>query len=108
MPQLLCAFESALEPPRHVVVTGRPEVAGIRGAGRGGAREPGAAQDPHRARRDAGIRGPGFPSSRPGWPGWAQRDDSPTAYVCEEFICKAPARTPDELRRALGRPGVAP
>jgi uncharacterized protein YyaL (SSP411 family) len=27
---------------------------------------------------------------------------APTAYVCEEFVCRAPARTPDELRKVLG------
>jgi hypothetical protein len=32
---------------------------------------------------------------------------APTAYVCEEFICRAPARTPDELRKVLGFQGPA-
>jgi len=30
-----------------------------------------------------------------------EKDTRATAYVCEEFVCRAPARTPDELRRAL-------
>jgi hypothetical protein len=105
MPQLLCAFETALEPPRHVVVTGDSasrefaalvsvlhEQLGPRRAlvaldGSPGSREWFASRAPW-------LRSMGSPGA------------GPTAFVCEEFVCRAPARTPDELRRALGRQGT--
>jgi len=103
MPQLLCALESALEPPRHVVLTGSPGAPGFAALaavvretlgprrtlvaldGTGGSRAWFAARSPWMALMGAG-------------------DAAPTAYVCEEFVCRAPARSPEELRRALGRP----
>jgi uncharacterized protein YyaL (SSP411 family) len=36
-----------------------------------------------------------------------EKDPGPTAYVCEEFTCRAPARTPEELRAALSPAGPA-
>ena len=106
MPQLLCAFESALEPPRHVVLTGDPAspafaalatVAQERLGPRrtlialdGGPGRPGLVRRPIPLARTMGKREPG-----------------PTAYVCEEFTCRAPARTPAELRKVLGHPGPA-
>jgi uncharacterized protein YyaL (SSP411 family) len=102
LPQLLCAFEAALEPPRHVVLTGRPgspefdalahvfhESLGPRRAlialdGTAGARAFFAERSPWLARMGEG-------------------DGSAAAYVCEEFVCRIPARTPAELRAALGR-----
>ena len=104
MPQLLCAFEAALEPPRHVVITGdtgSPDFAALASVvherlgprrtlialdGSPGARAWFSARSPWLALMGAG-------------------EPLPTAYVCEEFTCRAPARTPGELRRALGRPG---
>ncbi|MFO7583474.1 MAG: hypothetical protein R6W69_01995, partial [Anaerolineales bacterium] len=29
------------------------------------------------------------------------RDDKPTAYVCQGFVCKSPVTTPDELKKLL-------
>jgi len=105
MPQLLCAFEGALEPPRHVVVTGRPS-----------SREFAALADVVHERlgpRRALIALDGSPgsrewfASRSPWLGaMGSPDAAATAYVCEEFVCRAPARTPDELRKVLGSQGA--
>jgi uncharacterized protein len=99
MPQLLCALELALEPPRHVVLAGEP------------------ARDDFRAlaavlherigpRRTLMAVGPAGPD-----PWLAQRapwivamkliDGHATAFVCEEFTCHAPVTDPAELRRLL-------
>jgi len=105
MPQLLCAFESALEPPRHVVLAGRPGTPEFSAL-------VAVAHEVLGPRRTL-IALDATPGSR-AWfaarsPWLAQmggRDAGATAYVCEEFVCRAPARTPDELRQALGRPGA--
>ncbi|HEY4988427.1 MAG TPA: thioredoxin domain-containing protein, partial [Opitutaceae bacterium] len=100
MPQLLCAFESALEPPRHIVLTGDPASAGFRSLAAAahatlGPRRTLIALDAPGARAWFSARAPWL--ARVG-----ERDPSPRAYVCEEFVCRAPAGTPEELRRALG------
>jgi uncharacterized protein YyaL (SSP411 family) len=105
VPQLLCAFESALEPPRHVVVTGDPTSPGFAALvsvvrERLGPRRTLVALDAPGARAWFTARSPWLEGM--GGPGTA-----PTAYVCEEFICRAPARTPDELRKVLGFQGPA-
>jgi uncharacterized protein YyaL (SSP411 family) len=103
MPQLLCAFEPALEPPRHVVVTGEPGTPGF-------AALASVVHEVLGPRRTlVGLDGtPGsrawFAARSPWLAAMGARDAVPTAYVCEEFVCRAPARTADELRRALGRP----
>ncbi len=105
MPQLLCAFESALEPPRHVVVTGDPASPGFAALadvvrGTLGPRRTLVALDAPGARAWFTARSPWLAGM--GGPG-----AGPTAYVCEEFVCRAPARSPDELRKALGLQGPA-
>jgi len=101
MPQLLCAFESALEPPRHVVITGDPGSPGFAALAsvvreRLGPRRTLIALDGARA----------WFSARSPWLAYLGAADArSTAYVCEEFTCRAPAHTPAELRKALGRPG---
>jgi hypothetical protein len=100
MPQLLCAFEGALEAPRHVVITGNPS-----------SKEFTALALVLRSRLDkrrtlialdaAGARD--WFGSRMPWTAALGRGDAvPTAYVCEEWVCRSPARSPDELRIALG------
>jgi len=105
MPQLLCAFESALEPPRHVVVTGRPGSPDfdslVAAAQEGlGPRRTLVALDAPGARAWFSARSPWLAQLGAG-------DARATAYVCEEFVCRAPAREPDELRRALGTAAAA-
>jgi uncharacterized protein YyaL (SSP411 family) len=105
LPQLLCAFEPALEAPRHVVLTGTPGSPGFEALaavvrGRLAPRRSLIAIDAPGARAWFSSRSP-----------WLERmgenDRVPTAYVCEEFTCRAPARTPEELARALGLPAGA-
>jgi uncharacterized protein YyaL (SSP411 family) len=103
LPQLLCAFEFALEPPRHVVLTGdpgSPEFSALAAAARErlGPRRTLVALDAPGARAWFSARSPWL--ERMG-----SRDAAPAAYVCEEFVCRAPARTPDELRKVLGQRG---
>jgi uncharacterized protein len=105
MPQLLCAFESALEPPGHVVVTGDPGSPGFAALAavvreRLGPRRTLIALDAPDAR--------GWFSARLPWLAQMGAGDAcPTAYVCEEFVCRVPAHTQGELREALGRSGAA-
>ena len=103
MPQLLCAFESALEPPRHVVLTGTPGSADFDALSA-------AAQEGLGPRRTlVALDAPGarawFSARSPWLAPLGAGDTRATAYVCEEFVCRAPARTPAELRRALGTGG---
>jgi hypothetical protein len=100
MPQLLCAFESALEPPRHVALTGdpaSPQFLSLAAAARErlGPRRTLVALDAPGARAWFSARSPWLTQM-------GARDAAPAAYVCEEFVCRAPARTPDELRKVLG------
>jgi hypothetical protein len=103
MPQLLCAFESALEPPRHVVITGdpgSPEFAALVSVvhERLGPRRALVALDaPGGARAWFSARSPWLAQLGEG-------DLRPTAYVCEEFACRAPARSVKELQNVLGHP----
>ncbi len=103
VPQLLCAFESALEAPRHVVITGDPQTPDFAALvtvvherlgpqrtlialdGAPGSRAWFSARSPWMAQM--GAQAPG-----------------PVAFVCEEFVCRAPARTVNELRKILAPP----
>jgi uncharacterized protein YyaL (SSP411 family) len=106
MPQLLCSFESALEPPRHVIITGDPaspdfaELAAVVHESLGPRRALAALDGSPDARAFLSARSPWLAQMGAG-------ETRPTAYVCEAHACQAPARTPDELRRALGRPAAA-
>ena len=102
MPQLLCAFESALEPPRHVVLSGSPGAPGF-AALAAVVRETLGPRRTLIALDGTGGSRAWFAARSPWMEQMGARDAAPTAYVCEEFVCRAPARTPEELRRALGR-----
>jgi uncharacterized protein YyaL (SSP411 family) len=100
MPQLLCAFESALEPPRHVVITGKPGSADFEALvavfhEKLGPRRTLIAIDASGEARAA------FSAKSPWLGSMGQNDKQATAYVCEEFVCRAPARTPEDLRKLL-------
>jgi uncharacterized protein YyaL (SSP411 family) len=102
MPQLLCAFESALEPPRHVVLTGSPGTPGFAALAAVvheelGPRRTVVALDATRESRAW------FGAGAPWMALMGEAGGPPAAFVCEEFVCRAPARSPDELRCALGR-----
>ena len=102
LPQLLCAFESALEAPRHVVLTGVPGSPGFQAL----ASVLQAGLGPRRA--VIALDAPGarewFSRNSPWLRHMGEKDAEPTAYVCEEFTCRAPARTPGDLERALAAP----
>jgi hypothetical protein len=104
MPQMLCALEAAMEPPRHVVLTGEPgsprfqELLSVL-RGRLGPRRAVIALDGSAGSREW------FAARLPWFAQVAPAGDAPTAYVCEEFTCRAPARTAAELRAVLGHPG---
>ncbi|MFM8335322.1 MAG: thioredoxin domain-containing protein, partial [Opitutaceae bacterium] len=99
MPQMLCALELALEPPRHVVIAGDPRaedfqaLAGVVGAKFG----------PHRAVAAAdGGEGQAWLAARAPWIGaMVPVGGRATAYVCEEFSCQAPVTNPVDLERLL-------
>ena len=99
LPQMLCALELALEPPRHVVIAGDPRAEDFRalarvvGAGFGPARAVAAA--------DGGEAQAWFAARAPWIAAMAPRDGRATAYVCEEFACRAPVVSAEDLRRAL-------
>jgi uncharacterized protein YyaL (SSP411 family) len=104
MPQLLCALESALEAPRHVVITGdpgSPEFAALASVvhERLGPRRTLIALDGAKGARAW------FSARSPWLAQMGAADAGPTAYVCEEFACRAPAHTPGELRKTLGYNG---
>ena len=107
LPQLLCAFEMALEPPRHVVLTGQPGTAAFDALVQ-------IAQSRLGPRRTL-MALDGSPTSRAEFAArspWLARmgegDTRATAYVCEEFVCRGPARTPAELARILAPAAPAP
>jgi uncharacterized protein YyaL (SSP411 family) len=105
LPQLLCSFEAALEPPRHVVLTGRPGTAAFEAL----ARVARARLGPRRALvalDGSGTSRAEFAARSPWLARMGEGEPHATAYVCEEFVCRAPARTPEELERILA-PGVA-
>lgn len=106
MPQLLCALELALEPPRHVVLTGEPGRADFEAL----AAVVHERLGPSRAllALDAAGGARAWWASRAPW--LAQMGAAETraaAYVCEEFTCRAPATTPEELRALLAAPAAA-
>jgi len=99
LPQMLCAFELALAPPRHVVLAGDPAAADFR-----------ALADVCRERLApgrslAGLDGgpaQAWLAERAPWLAPLQpRGGRATAYVCENYACQAPVTTPEDLRRLL-------
>ncbi len=102
LPQMLCAFEPALAPPRHVVLAGDPRAADFRALADVCREQLG----PTRAL--AGLDGgPGqaWLARRAPWLAeMGPRDGRATAYVCENYACQAPVTTPEALRGMLYPP----
>jgi uncharacterized protein YyaL (SSP411 family) len=99
LPQMLCALELALEPPRHVVLAGDPHRAGWREMAavlheRLSPRRLLLAADGGAGQAWLARRAPWLAEMRP-------HQERPTAYVCEEFACRAPVSEAAELRRVL-------
>jgi uncharacterized protein YyaL (SSP411 family) len=98
LPQLLCALELALEPPRHVVLVGNSSAA---------IRELAAVLHERLGPRRM-ILALTSDADRSWWrtraPWTAEMKavaGRPTAYVCEEFACRAPVNDAGALRSAL-------
>jgi uncharacterized protein YyaL (SSP411 family) len=92
LPEMLCAIERALEPPRHIVLAGDPAAPDFRALAAVARERPGL--------RRALVRTDAV--ALPWTAVMTPRDGRATAYVCESFACQPPATTPDELRRLLG------
>lgn len=109
LPQMLCALESALEPPRHIVLAGERDAPDFRALA--------AVAQERLGPRRAIIALPGKPGDESGasddrrW--WVERapwmanmephDGRATAFVCEQFTCQAPVTSPEDLRPLLTR-----
>lgn len=99
MPQMLCAVDAAQAKPRQVVIAGPVESEATRAL----LQEVHAVYMPNRilllADNGAGQA----------WLGQrlafirdlAPLENKPTAFVCEDFVCKLPVTTPEELRKLL-------
>ncbi|MBX3737698.1 MAG: thioredoxin domain-containing protein [Candidatus Didemnitutus sp.] len=103
LPQMLCAVELALEPPRTVVLAGDAAADDFRAL---------AAVLPERLgpRRallhaDGGTAQAWLAERRPYLREMRPVDGAATAFVCEEFACRAPATSPAEFRALLGGAG---
>src|SRR5581483_351269 len=100
MPQMLCALELALEPPRHVVLAGDRAAADFRTLA-------GVLAERLGPRRivlglDGGADQAWLAEHAPWLRDMTAQGGRATAYVCEEFACRAPTTSPAELRRLLG------
>jgi len=100
MPQMLCALELALEPPRHVVLAGDPQSTAFRAL----AAVLFEALGPQRiVLAAAGGDGQRWLAARAPWLAAIQpQAGRATAYLCEAYTCQSPVSTPEELRRLLG------
>ncbi len=99
LPQMLCAFEMGLGAPRHVVLVGDPSKGDFRAL---------AAVCHERLGPTRALLGlDGSPAQAwilelaPWLGSLALRPPRATAYVCEEYSCRAPATTAEELRALL-------
>jgi uncharacterized protein YyaL (SSP411 family) len=101
LPQMLCAFEVALAPPRHVVLAGDPQAADFRALAdvcreRLGPTRVLAGLDGGPAQAWLAQRAPWLAAMGP-------REGRAAAYVCENYACQAPVTTPEALRALLYR-----
>ncbi|MBC7368942.1 MAG: thioredoxin domain-containing protein [Undibacterium sp.] len=101
LPQMLCALELAFLPPRHVVLAGDPEAEDFLGLAavlheRLGPRRAVLAADGGEGQRWLAKRAPWLAEMRP-------VGGRATAFVCEEFTCRAPVTAAAELRGLLAK-----
>ena len=99
LPQMLCAVELALEPPRTVVLAGDPAAKDFQALA--GALH--TALGPRRAIlcADGGDGQRWLATKTPYLAEMKPRDGRATAYVCEEFTCQPPVTDPEALRLLL-------
>ncbi len=100
LPQMLCALELVLEPPRQVVLAGDPRTEDFRRLAAVLHEQPG----PRRALLCAdGGRGQAWLAERaPELAAMRSVDGRATAYVCENFSCQQPVHEAATLRELLG------
>jgi len=93
LPQMLCALELALEPPRHVVLAGDPHAEDFQAL----AAVLSEKLEPRRTilRADAAV---------PWTVAMSPVGGRAAAYVCEDYTCQRPVTEPAELRRRLAGP----
>jgi hypothetical protein len=99
LPQLLGAVALALEPPRTVVLAGDPQAADFRALAavlheRLGPRRALLCADGGEGQRWLAAHRGYIADMKP-------LDGRATAFVCENFTCRQPVNTPEELRRML-------
>ena len=99
MPQMLCALELALEPPRHAVIAGDPNSPDFRNLAAVlheslGPRRVLLAADGGQGQAWLARRAPWLADMRP-------VNGRPTVYLCEEYACKAPVSDAQALRSQL-------
>jgi hypothetical protein len=100
LPQMLCALELALAEPRTVVLAGDPAAGDFRALTavlheKLGLRRALLAADGAEGQRWLAERKPYLAAMKP-------LDGRATAYVCENFTCRAPVTSPADLRALLG------
>ena len=101
LPQMLCAFELALAPPRHVVLAGDPQAADFRALAAVCRERLGPGRS--LAGLDGGPAQAWLAERAPWLAALGPREGRATAYVCENYACQAPVTTPEELRALLYR-----
>lgn len=99
LPQMLCAIELALEPPRHAVIAGDPAGADFRALTavlheRIGPRRALLGADGGAGQAWLAARLPWVADMRP-------VDGRATVYLCEHHTCAAPVNSPEALRELL-------
>ena len=99
MPRMLCALERVLEAPRHVVLAGDPSTTEFRALA--AALHEGLARQCVVLAVDEASRA-WHARHAPWTAGMIPQGGRATAYVCEDFTCRAPVTSPAELRRVIG------
>lgn len=99
MPQMVCALELALEPPRHIVIAGDPAATDFKALAAVVHERIG----PRRAllAATAGADQAWLAENAPWVAAMQPEGGRATAYACEEFACQAPVSDPAALRAAL-------
>ncbi|HTB80933.1 MAG TPA: thioredoxin domain-containing protein [Opitutaceae bacterium] len=100
LPQMLCALELVLEPPRQVVLAGDPHAEDFRRMAavlheRSGPRRALLCADGGKGQAWLAQRAPELAAMRP-------IEGQATAYVCENFACREPVHDAAALRGLLG------
>jgi hypothetical protein len=91
LPEMLCAIERALEPPRQLVFVGDPAAPDFQALAA-------VARERAGPRRALIHAGPGLPWTAAMTP----REGRASAYLCEDFTCRPPVTEPADLHRLLG------